>query len=79
MNNCDVNAEDPDPEKTPLFLAAHRYQQTLAAGDLMFIPYSRRHYVRAISPSVSLNWFFRPEQGLSADINKTLLYLLCTS
>jgi len=23
MNNCDVNAEEPDREKTPLFLAAH--------------------------------------------------------
>jgi hypothetical protein len=46
----------------------------------MFIPYSWRHYVRAISPSVSLNWFFRPEQGLAADINKTLLeHLVCAS
>ena len=80
VNNCDVNAEYPDPEKTPLFLTAHRYQETLAAGDLMFIPYSWRHYVRALSPSVSMNWFFRPQQSLAADINKTLLeHLICTS
>lgn len=80
LNNCDVNAEDPDPQKTPLFLTATRYEATLAPGDLMFIPYSWRHYVRAISPSVSLNWFFRPEQGLSPDINKTLLeHLVCAA
>ncbi len=80
VNNCDVDAEYPDPEKTPLFLTAHRYQETLAAGDLMFIPYSWRHYVRALSPSVSMNWFFRPQQSLAADINKTLLeHLICTS
>lgn len=80
LNNCDVNAEDPDPQKTPLFLAATRYQATLAPGDLMFIPYAWRHYVRAISPSVSLNYFFRPEQGLPADINKTLIeHLVCAA
>jgi hypothetical protein len=80
VNNCDVNAEDPNPEKTPLFMDTCRYQSTLAAGDLMFIPYCWRHYVRSISPSVSLNWFFPPEKDFSADlkINKTLLeHLVC--
>jgi hypothetical protein len=80
VNNCDVNAEDPNPEKTPLFMDTCRYQSTLAAGDLMFIPYGWRHYVRSISPSISLNWFFPPEKDFSADlkINKTLLeHLVC--
>jgi ribosomal protein L16 Arg81 hydroxylase len=75
MNNCDVNAEEPDPEKTPLFLAAHRYEGTLSAGDLMFIPFGWRHYVRSMSASISMNWFFRPQQSLPPElnINRTLL------
>ena len=75
LNNCDVNPEEPDPEKTPLFLATHRYQGTVTAGDLMFIPYGWRHYVRSLSASVSLNWFFPPQQSLPADLNisRTLL------
>jgi hypothetical protein len=75
MNNCDVNAEEPDPEKTPLFLAAHRYEGTLSAGDLMFIPFGWRHYVRSMSASISMNWFFLPQQSLPPElnINRTLL------
>jgi hypothetical protein len=75
MNNCDVNAEEPDPEKTPLFLAAHRHEGTLSAGDLMFIPFGWRHYVRSMSASISMNWFFRPQQSLPPElnINRTLL------
>ena len=75
MNNCDVNAEEPDPEKTPLFLAAHRYEGTLSAGDLMFIPFGWRHFVRSMSASISMNWFFVPQQRLPPElnINRTLL------
>jgi ribosomal protein L16 Arg81 hydroxylase len=75
MNNCDVNAEEPDREKTPLFLAAHRYEGTLSAGDLMFIPFGWRHYVRSMSASISMNWFFLPQQSLPPElnINRTLL------
>jgi ribosomal protein L16 Arg81 hydroxylase len=75
MNNCDVNAEEPDPEKTPLFLAAHRYEGTLSAGDMMFIPFGWRHFVRSMSASISMNWFFVPQQSLPPElnINRTLL------
>jgi Cupin-like domain len=82
LNNCDVDAEHPDPKKTPLFLTAHRYESKLEAGDLMFIPYGWRHYVRSLSPSVSLNWFFSPEQALPPELNmnKTLLeHLVCAA
>ena len=58
LNNCDVNPEEPDPEKTPLFLAVHRHQGTLTAGDLLFIPYGwtlrpfhkRQHIVELVLP-----------------------------
>jgi hypothetical protein len=75
MNNCDVNAEEPDPEKTPLFLAAHRHEGMLKAGDLMFIPIGWRHYVRSMSASISMNWFFVPQQTLPPELNisRTLL------
>lgn len=75
MNNCDVNAEQPDPERTPLFLTAHRHEGTLRAGDLMFIPIGWRHYVRSMSASISMNWFFVPQQTLPPElnINRTLL------
>ena len=82
VNNCDVNAEQPDPEKTPLFMTVYRYEAILAAGDLLFIPYGWRHYVRSMSASISLNWFFPPQQSLPADlnINRTLLeHLVCAS
>lgn len=82
LNNCDVDAEYPDPEKTPLFMTAHRYEGEVKAGDLMFIPYGWRHYVRSLSPSVSLNWFFPPEQALPPElnINRTLLeHLVCAA
>jgi len=75
MNNCDVNAEEPDPKKTPLFLAAHRHEGMLRAGDLMFIPIGWRHYVRSMSASISMNWFFVPQQSLPPELNisRTLL------
>jgi hypothetical protein len=75
MNNCDVNAEEPDPEKTPLFLAAHRHEGMLKAGDLMFIPIGWRHFVRSMSASISMNWFFVPQQTLPPELNisRTLL------
>ncbi len=75
MNNCDVDAEQPDPERTPLFLIAHRHQGTLKAGDLMFIPIGWRHYVRSMSASISMNWFFVPQQTLPPELNmsRTLL------
>jgi ribosomal protein L16 Arg81 hydroxylase len=75
MNNCDVNAEDPDPEKTPLFLTAHRHEGMLKAGDLMFIPIGWRHFVRSMSASISMNWFFVPQQTLPPELNisRTLL------
>lgn len=71
MNNCDVNAEQPDPEKTPLFLNAHRHEGTLKAGDLMFIPIGWRHYVRSMSASISMNWFFVPQQTLPPELNRS--------
>jgi ribosomal protein L16 Arg81 hydroxylase len=71
FNNCDVDVENPDPVRTPLFLGTTRHCGTLQAGDLLFIPYAWRHYVRSLSPSISLNWFFPPQGSLPADVEMT--------
>lgn len=59
VNNCHVNAEYPDLSKHPLFSEADRYSVDLEPGDLLFIPNYWRHYVRSLSSSISVNWFFK--------------------
>lgn len=58
-NNCDVNAEFPDFSQHPLFRFADRYYATLDEGDIIYIPYMWRHYVRSTENSISVNWFFK--------------------
>jgi len=59
-NNCHVDAEHPNLRRHPAFARAQILTTVLDPGDLLFIPYLWRHYVRALSPSISLNWVFRP-------------------
>lgn len=61
VNNCNVDAERPDFDRTPLFARAHRYETVLEPGDLIYSPCCWRHAVRSLSPSVSANWFFHPD------------------
>jgi lysine-specific demethylase 8 len=61
VNNCDVNAETPNFLLHPKFREAKRYEATLESGDLLFIPYFWYHYFRSLEPSISVNWFFLPE------------------
>jgi len=74
-NNCEVDLENPDPIRTPLFASTTRYYGTLQSGDILFIPYAWRHFVRSLSPSISINWFFSPRGALPADvgIERTIL------
>jgi len=69
VNNCDVNAETPDFLLHPKFNEAKRYEVILESGDLLFIPYFWYHYFRSLEPSISVNWFFLPE-NLSDTISK---------
>jgi len=62
-NNCHVNAENPNLDAHPAFRLATRFDAVLEAGDLLFLPYMWHHYVRALEPSISVNWFFLPTQG----------------
>jgi hypothetical protein len=61
VNNCNVDAEAPDAQRTPLFARALRYETVLEPGDLIYSPCCWRHAVRSLSPSVSANWFFHPD------------------
>lgn len=61
VNNCDVNAETPDYLLHPQFSETKRYEVILESGDLLFIPYFWYHYFRSLEPSISVNWFFLPE------------------
>jgi lysine-specific demethylase 8 len=78
VNNCDVNAETPDLLLHPKFSESKRYEVILESGDLLFIPYFWYHYFRSLEPSVSVNWFFLPE-NLSNTISASqqLEILLC--
>lgn len=62
-NNCHVDAEHPNLDAHPAFRSATRFDALLAPGDLLFLPYMWHHYVRAVEPSISVNWFFLPIRG----------------
>jgi hypothetical protein len=62
-NNCHVDAENPNLDAHPAFRSATRFDALLSPGDLLFLPYMWHHYVRAVEPSISVNWFFLPIKG----------------
>ena len=53
-----VNVEHPDLEKHPNFVHAHYLECILCPGDMLFIPAKHWHYVRSLSPAVSLNFWY---------------------
>ena len=56
-----VDAEHPDLAKFPLFVnvpSALCLETVLGPDDTLFIPCGYWHYVRALTPSFSLNFWF---------------------
>lgn len=53
-----VRVEAPDTSAYPLFLEAEYDETILGPGDMLYIPRSHWHYVRALSTSVSINFWF---------------------
>ena len=53
-----VDVEGPDLAAHPLFAEAKAFDAVLGPGDVLFIPKGWWHYVRAITPSLSLNCWF---------------------
>ena len=53
-----VNVEHPDLEAHPNFVHAHYLECVMRPGDMLFIPAKHWHYVRSLSPAVSLNFWY---------------------
>ena len=57
-NISPINVEDPDLEQYPNFAKAVYTETLLAPGEMLFIPQGVWHYVRSLSASVSVNFWF---------------------
>ncbi|XP_038059809.1 bifunctional peptidase and arginyl-hydroxylase JMJD5-like [Patiria miniata] len=53
-----VNCEDPDLERHPLFALATCYQGELGPGEMLYIPSFWWHQVTSVEMSISVNFFF---------------------
>ena len=53
-----VRVEDPDMKRHPLFAKAAFVETVLRPGDALFMPKGMWHYVRALTPSVSVNFWW---------------------
>jgi hypothetical protein len=61
LTSSGVDVEQPDLERYPDFARARRVVIDLAPGDVLFLPHSWWHHVRALEPSVSLShWWVSP-------------------
>ena len=56
-NMSAINCEREDFQKYPLAATARFDEAILAPGDALFIPSSVWHYVRGMTPSVSVNFW----------------------
>lgn len=53
-----VNVEHPDLKKHPSFAEAKHLECILGPGDMLFIPAKFWHYVRSLSPAISVNFWY---------------------
>jgi len=53
-----VEAERPDLDRHPRFARATPWEVTVQPGDMLFIPAAWWHYLRALEPSISLNFWW---------------------
>jgi lysine-specific demethylase 8 len=54
-----VDAEQPDLARFPLFGSAPYFELTLHAGDMLYIPPRWWHYLRSLSTSFSVSFWWR--------------------
>jgi hypothetical protein len=55
-DGTDVNPDEPDYDRFPLFRQAHRLDVVIGPGDMLFIPDGWWHHVRSLTPSFSVNF-----------------------
>jgi len=53
-----VDVEHPDPNRHPRFARATPREITVRPGEMLFIPATWWHYLRALEPSISLNFWW---------------------
>jgi len=58
QNISPVTVESPDFERYPDFCEATFTETVLGPGDMLFIPKGWWHYVRSLTPSMSVNFWF---------------------
>lgn len=53
-NASQVNIEDPDLERFPMYKGLHHLDCLLSPGDMLFIPRGWWHFVKALQPSATM-------------------------
>jgi [protein]-arginine 3-hydroxylase / protease len=53
-----VDAEHPDPNRHPRFARATPLEVIVRPGEMLFIPATWWHYLRALEPSISINFWW---------------------
>ncbi len=57
-NISQVDVENPDHERFPLFKNAHCMETVLGPGEMLYIPMRCWHHVRSLTTSISVNFTF---------------------
>ncbi|KAF9173222.1 Lysine-specific demethylase 8 [Mortierella sp. AD011] len=57
-NTSQVNVECPDLSRHPLFAEAQYVETILEPGELLYIPFQWWHYIRSLSTSFSVSFWF---------------------
>jgi len=66
LEGCDVDPENPDLKKFPLFAQAHIVKVDLGPGDMLYLPEGWFHHVRSLELSLSINFWPRVARGAAA-------------
>ena len=66
-NNSFVDIDAPDAEAHPRFAAAPYHQAVIGPGDCLYIPRHCWHYVRSLSPSFSVSFWWGARMALVDD------------
>lgn len=63
-NTSQVDAENLNFEKFPLSKNVKFYQLVLKAGEMLYIPRLWWHYVRSLTPSISISFWFNANDDI---------------
>ena len=66
LEGCDVDPENPDLDRFPLFAQAHIIKVDLSPGDMLYLPEGWFHHVRSLTLSLSINFWPRVARGTAA-------------